>query len=161
MEVFGYSERGIVNSILYDNNAIRILNLIFEKMKFADSEKERPLLDNTTKIFVEQSLSDYGEADAIVTNNDWIIFIEAKVNAHQGWSILKEMKAFSLQLLQNDGVKKNNSNLIIQLYFKQALMNMLGKLDLKKMDFEEINQALVKADFIAALTKKKHKWNSL
>ena len=99
MNVTGYSERGLINALFYEINysgnsseLIRgLLSLISFPYKNNGIDTEK-ILD--VDILIEQSLSDFGDADAILLLNNIIskqaIFIEAKIASQKHWSIINK-----------------------------------------------------------------------
>ena len=126
MEILGYSERGILNSLLYEiryaKNGDELLNQLIDKMKFPLTD-DKPLRGNAI-VLVEQSLSDFGDADAVVliqsdANKKCAIFIEAKVGAK--WSIEDRFDGFK-KGVKSDFVQRGfSSNIFTQLYHKQQV----------------------------------------
>jgi len=118
MEILGYSERGLINSLFYElkyspnnlqllNSLLSLVSFPYQKVNFQISE---------AKILIEQSFSDFGDADLVLLVSNFkskqVIFIEAKVKTYQRdyWNILEEFKR---------GVEKDkvsSSNLFVQLY---------------------------------------------
>ncbi len=140
MDIYGNSERGMLNSffyeIFYHKNKIELIQKILSLIIFKDGKKDFQLTD--VKIYIEQSLSDFGDSDAILliddNTNKYSIFIEAKVKTSQKkqWSIEDVINKY------NNGVeikKVNSSNLITQLIYKSWLIDAL-----KKDNWEEILQ---------------------
>ena len=126
MKILGYSERGILNSLLYDiryaadNDAL--LNELIGEAKFPFTD-DKPAFDNAT-VFIEQSFSEFGDSDAVIlTKSDagkCVIFVEAKVIAQKkDWCLSSELSEFKKGL---DKGKVSSSNLFTQIYHKQRLM---------------------------------------
>ena len=130
MNVYGYSERGVLNSllneILYSDNGDALLSCLISQAVF-------PLTDDTpspgtSTVLVEQSLSEFGGADVIIVTSsnagNYTIFVEAKVTAQaRDWKLSTEFGKFK------DGLKSkvNSSNLLTQLYHKQRLVTVLKR----------------------------------
>jgi len=129
MNVYGYSERGILNSLLYDilhaDDGDAMLGRLIANAKF-------PLTDNTptsgtATVLVEQSLSQFGDADAIILVSSAAakstIFIEAKVQPSQShdWRLSDQLSEFEAGLNST----ANSSNIFTQLYHKQRLTSAL------------------------------------
>jgi hypothetical protein len=130
MNVFGYSERGIVNALFYEIARSRdpsgILHSLLMQADFPFTES-RPLRGEA-EVLVEQSFSNFGESDAVVLIRDQegkscAVFIEAKVKTFQvwDWHIRDEFGEF------RKGVnhKVSSSNLFTQLYHKTRLVASL------------------------------------
>ncbi len=130
MEILGYSERGVINSLFYEikfsQNNLQLLNEFLSFVSFPYRAVNFQISD--TKILIEQSFSDFGDADAVILVNNrsdkQAIFIEAKVKTFQKyhWSIFEEFEEFK------KGIGKNSvssSNLFVQLYHKLRLIKAL------------------------------------
>lgn len=130
MEIIGYSERGIINSLFYEmkysQKSIVLLNQFLSLVSFPYRTVNFQITD--AKILIEQSFSDFGDADIVLlinnSGNKQAIFIEAKVRTAQseGWSIEREFKKFREGIQQN---KVSSSNLFTQLYHKLRLTQTL------------------------------------
>ena len=130
MNIFGYSERGIVNSlffeIAYSENADYLFHNLISLASFPFIESKLPF--GTVKLMIEQSFSDFGDADAValIANKDekcCALFIEAKVKPFQvaSWSISDEFDLFRIGLRRS----VSSSNLFTQLYHKVRLVHAL------------------------------------
>ena len=123
VNLLGYSERGILNSLLseiqYAENGDALLNELIEQATFPEAEEKPPT--GTATVLVEQSLSDFGDADAVILvksgESKCVIFVEAKVQTMRTkpWEIAEEFGKFKHGLRS----KVNSSNLFTQLYHKQ------------------------------------------
>lgn len=142
MKLYGYSERGMLNALLhemrYADNADMLFNQFIASAVF-------PLTDNTpaagpATVLVEQSLSDFGDADAIVLISPpaaaCTIFVEAKVQPCQSkdWVLSNEFANFEKGIQKK---KVNSSNLFAQIYHKQRMM-----LALKSTGIEGLGQGI-------------------
>ncbi len=122
MQIYGYSERGMINSIIYSMNENQILRLI---KKIAGYKNEESHYESVI-ILIEQSLSDFGDADLIVVYNvdgmKHVVFVEAKVKTYgtKTWSIENEYNKF------NNIEKNNGSNIFRQLSLKKALIENIS-----------------------------------
>jgi len=132
MEIMGYSERGVLNSFFYEiryaHNGLDLINEFFTKVSFPYTHANFKVEKIT--ILIEQSFSDFGDADAVLLiNNDGkrqTVFVEAKVKTYRKrpWLIDDEFYRFK------DGIAKNevsSSNLFTQLYHKMRLFNTLKR----------------------------------
>ncbi len=128
MKVYGYSERGILNSLIYEiryaNNGAALFDSLISKATFPLTDNKPSTGDST--VLVEQSLSQFGEADAIILTSsnsaNCTVFVEAKVLSQaQDWQLSNEFNKFE------DGLntKVNSSNIFAQLYHKQRLVSVL------------------------------------
>jgi hypothetical protein len=135
--IIGYSERGIVNSLLYEisySDKSKTLLEQFLALAYFPYTRFGPIQVSGAEILIEQSFSDFGDADAVLlieTGNSAVsIFIEAKVKPFQvaTWSIEEEFNKFKA------GTEStvSSSNLFTQLYHKVRLVNGLqeGDVDL-------------------------------
>ena len=101
MEILGYSERGIINSLFYEmkfsQNNLQLFSDFLSLFSFPYRAVNFQISD--AKILIEQSFSDFGDADAVVLveNKSWkqAMFIEAKVRAFKNWQILIEFEKFT------------------------------------------------------------------
>lgn len=133
IEVAGYSERGMINAmmyeILYAHSGIEMLRNLLKLCIFPNND---PNFDSfqTCKIRIEQSFSDFGDLDLLVLlDGDFkqAVLLEAKVKTFQAnaWSISAEWNKFQ-QIVQGVLPKsKAGSNLFIQLYRKMRLIYQL------------------------------------
>jgi hypothetical protein len=68
MQVIGYSERGVLNSRLYEiaysSAPSQLLSDLVSRMVFPFTESRPPLAE--ADVLVEQSISDFGDADALI-----------------------------------------------------------------------------------------------
>jgi hypothetical protein len=115
MNIYSYSERGIVNSIAYflDTNSQNLCGFI--------SAMGIPLEKNDyyCTIFVEQSFSDFGDSDLILIDNiikkKNVIFIECKVKTYQRtFKINSEFNRIFKAIEEEKKVKGISSNLFVQ-----------------------------------------------
>ena len=130
LRIIGYSERGIVSSLLYElafsQNSRALLSNLLRLISFPFSEVNLTFV-NDARIFIEQSLSDFGDLDALllldIDGKRKSIFIEAKVKPIQTsrWSIRYEWQQFMKGI---DG-RLSSSNLFAQLYHKVRLVEGL------------------------------------
>ncbi len=99
MEIIGYSERGIINSLIFsigeDKNLmdkfVQLLNI--EELKGMDNPVDYEIL-------LEQSFSGFGSADLIIIieykDCKKVVFIEGKVKTSQTrtWSLKRQFEQF-------------------------------------------------------------------
>lgn len=122
MKIYGYSERGIINSLIYsigENNRLvnEFLHLIFPAS----------IIGNPTdyKILIEQSFSDFGDADLVVvaeysSKEKKSFFFEAKVKTFLGsWNIETQYNKY----ISNQKYDGWTSNLFYQLYLKKIMID--------------------------------------
>ena len=130
MKILGYSERGIINSLIFSIGENKELMDKF----IAKINLPKPFeLGNPKRytILLEQSFSDFGDADLVIiihykdkevekAEDKKVLFIEGKVNTSlSSWNINKHYDNYL------DGVKFDgySSNLFYQLYFKKQLID--------------------------------------
>ena len=119
MKIIGYSERGMLNSIIYSMNTNQMKKFI----ALITKKDDEFILDDSIEILIEQSLSDFGDADLIIMystqTKKHTLFIEAKVKTYsQGrWSLVLEYNRF-----KDENRKNNGSNLFRQLALKKSLV---------------------------------------
>lgn len=132
MRVLGYSERGIMTALLYE---IAYGPAPQERLGKLLSRAQFPSLGEVhwvvtdAQVLIEQSLSDFGNADAILLIDQGpktaVVFIEAKVNRTQQdqWRIQDEYAQFR-QGCQTER-QLSSSNLFTQLYHKVRFVEAL------------------------------------
>jgi hypothetical protein len=130
VRVVGYSERGIFNSLLYEiglsPNAIELLGELLGLIHFPVGKPNFTGLCGA-EVLVEQSLSDFGDADLILLlhGEGWrrVVFVEGKVKPAQlgAWTIDAAWRQF---LARKNG-KLDSSNLFTQLYHKIRFIRAL------------------------------------
>jgi hypothetical protein len=123
VRISGYSERGIFNALLYEigfsTDPMAVLGALLALVCFPGRGADFSDLGGA-EILIEQSLSDFGDADAILLLHgaNWrrVIFVEGKVKPSQTghWTMHGAWSKF----LARDGGKMHSSNLFTQLYHK-------------------------------------------
>lgn len=116
--IIGYSERGIMNSLMFS-----IYNDLDEVRRFLEFLTGDSIAIKNYEIYLEHSLSDYGTPDTVIITDERIYFIEYKVVARNpNWSLRKEYDNFQ-------GMPKKRtsetSNVFYQLYLKEELINRI------------------------------------
>jgi len=176
IRITGYSERGVINSFFYElkyfntdeKTRLNLLGEFISMIRFPFSEPQNIRLNNISKaeILIEQSFSDFGDADVLLLIDSEIwnfcVFIEAKVktSTKTAWKLDKQYNEFinhlypepytyppnspfqSRKKIYKNKQKYISSNLFAQLYFKQRLCYELSQGRLKEMldpYFEGIN----------------------
>ena len=127
----GYSERGIFNALLYEigfsPNPVNAMVGLLSLIRVPGSSPDFSLLQGA-EILVEQSLSDFGDADAILLLHGpgWrsVVFVEGKVKRSQvgNWTVHGAWHEFLIR--KKDG-KLDSSNLFTQLYHKVRFVTAL------------------------------------
>lgn len=123
-EIYGYSERGMMNALFYWNNDVESLQKLLEI-----SGVENFNSYNNFKIIMEGSLSDFGDSDAILIadNNDeqTVFFFEAKVSNGDSYKLQQQFDKFNSKKTYNG----YSSNLFYQLSLKYYLFNILKQVE--------------------------------
>lgn len=127
MKIYGYSERGMVNSFFYEcQDNPELLKGFFEILNknngLSLDVKETTI--SGAQLFIEQGLSDFGDADVIIITEYNIVFIEAKVNARGGWYVNDQYKEF--KKLFSGSEKPSISNVFVQLFLKEIFIDALS-----------------------------------
>lgn len=126
MKIYGYSERGMINSLMYNIGEDKeLLKAFINLISLPESINIEDVDD--FEIIIEQSLSQFGDADLIIiahcnNNKKKVLFFEAKVKTSQGnWIIGDQFAKFT----DKDKGKYNgySSNLFYQLYLKKLLID--------------------------------------
>lgn len=137
MKILGYSERGIINSLIFKiGENKKLMN------QFIDLISEHNNIDlgkpTDYTILLEQSFSDFGDADLIIIvkyknpKHKKVLFIEGKVRAQKNsWKIQGEYEKYT----KKEKFIGYSSNLFYQLYFKSLLMKHWYEID-KNKEFE-------------------------
>src|SRR5581483_6296476 len=127
MQLLGYSERGFINAFFYGvfhhPNSSEIIREFLKLANWPLLDARPPVVEAVTvdTIMIEQSFSDFGDADVLVlvsTPQEKIaIFCEAKRGK---WKLKKEWSKFKTRF-QNDDAG-DESNVFRQLYYKQRMV---------------------------------------
>jgi len=134
MEVLGYSERGMINSLIYEiknsNNAVSLINKFLSLIIFPFKDIDFDYCN--VSVLIDHSLSDFGDADLVIISDSNVIFFEAKVKTYNNsnWKIQKEFDNFKKWILKE---KESSSNLFFQIYEKLRLFR-----ELKKNNFDNL-----------------------
>jgi hypothetical protein len=136
VSINGYSERGIMNGLFYEiyysKNSIELIEKLLSQIRFPYKTSKNNFSILQCEILIEQSFSDFGDADLLLLIktpfSNISMFLEAKVKSYRG--IAKEYHKFI------DGLEStvSSSNFIVQLYHKTRLVETLknkGLLDLE------------------------------
>jgi hypothetical protein len=115
----------------YSEKSTVLLSRLLSSVNF-QGRKKHFRLENDLILLIEQSFSDFGDADAVLLFKEGglkkSIFFEAKVKTslRKTWSIKAEFADFKKSI---EGVNKkvSSTNLFMQLYLKQALWAALKK----------------------------------
>lgn len=138
IKLLGYSERGLINSLFYDLNYRdhdgKLLSGLLNRVYFPGGEHKFEISE--AEIFIEPSLSDFGDADAVLliknSSRKQTIFIEAKVRTCEKdkWQIEDEFRDFK------EGIelgRVGSSNLFTQLYHKKRLSQGIAEIGIRAL----------------------------
>jgi hypothetical protein len=153
MNVIGYSERGMINSLIYEIYYKEDARTKFEEFLSKQIKSNFNINDSFTieEILVEQSFSEFGAADLVLLNrwkgkeNGFSIFIEAKVKAGNK-KICKRLQEFTDNVIikkEKPSEKLRSSNLFAQLYLKMRLVEELEKQNRTSQSDQEILEIIV------------------
>jgi len=134
MKLLGYSERGLINALLYEiafRDAFEAQKLLAELFHLGQWPMDKPppgFFDKCATTLVEQSFSDFGDADALFLfefgKAGGAVFFEGK--REKQYTLRKAWKVFIEAFRGNVRAKGLTSSLLCQLYFKQRLVNALS-----------------------------------
>lgn len=141
-KIIGYSERGIINSLIFtigeDKRLIsEFIGLISLPNKIEIGEPQR------YTILLEQSFSRFGDADLIIIIHyedpikNIVLFIEGKVKTYKkNWNIVDEFGKYIAPKEDDTKIKPNNywSNLFSQLYLKKLLIEYRDNYKYQKVE---------------------------
>lgn len=133
MKILGYSERGIINSLIFSiGEDIDYMNQFVELITLrAPFELGEPI---SYTILLEQSFSQFGDADLVIIihykhyenlkdenpEDKKVLFIEGKVKTFKGnWNIVNEFNKFD----KGEKYPGSSSNLFFQLYLKKLMID--------------------------------------
>lgn len=138
IEVRGYSERGMINAMIYEMmyspDGINLLKSLLKLCIFPYSNPNFETIQHA-KFRIEQSFSDFGNLDLLILldgENKQAILLEAKVKTYQAthWSISTEWGRFKNVVQGTLPRSKVVSNLFIQLYRKMCLTRKVKAIDM-------------------------------
>ena len=128
MEIIGYSERGIINALIFSIGKDKsLMDKFFQLLDIQELKGVADPIDY--EILLEQSFSDFGDADLIIIMKypdcQKIIFIEGKVKTFQtkNWSLKKQFAKY-----KTGKYNGYSSNLFYQLYLKRLLFKNINNL---------------------------------
>lgn len=152
MEILGYSERGMVSSLFYEiaysDKSKELISDLIREIGLVGDESGIPLIEGISdcQIIIEQSFSDFGDPDALLLitlnansqnkSERTAIFFEAKVKPfyRQSWSIHREWEELHKRI---DKKQPASSNLFMQIYHKQRMVNAMKDKQHKKEDIHK------------------------
>jgi hypothetical protein len=129
----GYSERGMIWTLFGElarrNDANKLLAELLNKSVLYKGTPPSFVVPDEATVLIEQSFSDFGDADVLILIEDAsgrrCVFVEAKVSCRQrNWSLARALPK------QAPGTVRRStfSNLYCQLYAKQCLVETLRTL---------------------------------
>ncbi len=135
ISIRGYSERGILNSLLFEIrrqvDGLKYLLEFLNLTRFPNCPSPPDWQDiESAQIILEQSFSDFGDLDALILlqgKRKQAVFIEAKVKTAQRnqWLIEDEWSRFAQHISRTGDDQRRSSNLFVQLYRKQMLIRQI------------------------------------
>lgn len=139
MKILGYSERGLINGLLYEivycreSEATALISKLFGELEWPalGRPQDQPIKIDVPStcctILVEQSFSQFGTADAVFTlesgNRRVAVFLEGKWG--RGYNLVAEWDKFIGAVQTGRGFRALTSNVFCQLYLKQRLATSL------------------------------------
>lgn len=130
MKLYGYSERGAVNALAYEiagsADPERLIEQLLSLAVFPEPSQPALTITQPT-LLIEQSFSDFGDADLVVLARNagasFAAFFECKVKTYsrRRWSISEEFGCF----VRGTETGLDSSNLFTQLYHKQRMVQCL------------------------------------
>ncbi|RKR11568.1 hypothetical protein C8C83_3306 [Flavobacterium sp. 90] len=148
MKILGYSERGIINSLIFSIGEDKELMREFVKLiNVPEIEEPNNIIIDYT-ILLEQSFSRFGDSDLIIIleyenpKDKRVLFIEGKVNtSNSNWNIQSQFNKYNASKEGENKIKPKNywSNLFSQLHLKKLLVEKWN--DIKNDNKFEINEA--------------------
>lgn len=131
MKILGYSERGIINSLIFSiGEKKELMNAFIGKIAIPEIELLRDSVKDYT-ILLEQSFSRFGDSDLVIIIEyekpikNKVLFIEGKVNTFKGsWNIQSQFDKYIEPINDENIIKPTNywSNLFSQLHLKKLLI---------------------------------------
>jgi len=150
MKILGYSERGIINSLLFNIGGDKeLMDEFIGLIKIPEIEKLKDSAKDYT-VLLEQSFSRFGDADLVVIihyekpEDNKVLFIEGKVKtSNSSWNIQSQFKKYIEFKGDEKKIKPKNywSNLFSQLYLKKLLIENWDKV-------KNIESFVVKSDYV-------------
>jgi hypothetical protein len=139
MSILGYSERGLINALLYEivytrnEDAARLISKLIRMAVWPTTDGAGPPIPENeplTKftILMEHSFSELGTADSVfllqTSNRRFAVFLEGKCGIH--YSVRQEWNKFVTAVRTGAPSRGLTSNVFCQLYFKQRLAASLA-----------------------------------
>lgn len=118
MNILGYSERGAINSLMFEiafsSDPKGLLRRLLDRAMFLRCDPPTGEITTATAM-IEQSLSDFGDADAVLLLDrpqlKSAVFLEGKVKASQAktWTLTEQFAAFEQGLERRRSVRPISS----------------------------------------------------
>jgi hypothetical protein len=129
MKILGYSERGIINSLLFTiGDDKELMSKFINLMNLPEPFQLGNPIDYT--VLLEQSFSRFGDSDLVIIIHyekpldNKVLFIEGKVKTSNGsWNIQSQYDKYIKHKFKKDKTKDYWSNLFSQLYLKKLLID--------------------------------------
>jgi len=127
MKILGYSERGIINSLIFSIGEDKTLMREFIRLiNIPEIEESHNIITDYT-ILLEQSFSRFGDSDLVIIleyenpKEKKVLFIEGKVKTSQSkkWHLERQFEKFE----REEKYTGSSSNLFFQLYLKKLLFD--------------------------------------
>lgn len=159
MEIIGYSERGAMNALFYGMALNNDEAAMKEFLKLAEIPDWN--IYSNFKLYMEFSLSDFGDPDLVIKANKGkksvVIFVEAKVSDCSSYSLNKAFKTHVDNIGKQEFVDGETSNLFFQLRLKNRLFKTIKEIPKSEEKYERnVNESNEDIDKIA-MTRKKGK----
>jgi hypothetical protein len=136
MKILTYSERGLLNSVIYSMAASSEPDhLVIEFLKLAEWADSKSLfpaneMPLSVTILLEQSFSEFGTSDIVIlldgTEFRSVVFGEAKRGPK--WTLDQEWEAFLQAIQKPDTTRRVTSNIFGQLYLRSRLVDALAEM---------------------------------
>ena len=139
MAIYGYSERGVINSIIFSIGNVQLMTDFISSMDIPTIFENKAPTDYD--VLLEQSFSRFGSADLVIIikyddepKNNKVLFIEGKVKTSQKtyWNLENQYEEFKKRN------PKKSSNLFFQLHLKKILFNNADVIDTSLKAKEEL-----------------------
>lgn len=129
MEIKGYSERGIINSLIFTiGRSKKLMDEFIQLLNISELKTNGEVEDYT--VMLEQSFSQFGDADLIIIihyinpKHNRVLFIEGKVNTYsKKWHLNKRYSKYKESKNEKEKYNGYTSNLFFQLHLKRLLID--------------------------------------
>lgn len=157
MEIIGYSERGAMNALFYGMALNNDEAAMKEFLKLAEIPDWN--IYSNFKLYMEFSLSDFGDPDLVIKANNGersvVIFVEAKVSDCSSYSLNKAFKTHVDNIGKQEFVDGETSNLFFQLRLKNRFFKTRKEIPRSEEKYERnVNKSNEDFDKIAMTRKK-------